>query len=109
MKGTPLVDFLRVGRLRGGRWLRRAISDNDAPPDRKPAEPISRDDLRRAGHFPGNLSRSVPLPIVTTSDIARGSNLSSMKSASGGVAQSVEQRTFNPLVVGSSPTAFTPF
>src|SRR4051812_1248752 len=26
---------------------------------------------------------------------------------SGGVAQSVEQRTFNPLVVGSSPTAFT--
>jgi hypothetical protein len=26
-----------------------------------------------------------------------------------GVAQLVEQRTFNPLVVGSTPTAFTPF
>ena len=26
----------------------------------------------------------------------------------GGVAQSVEHRTFNPWVVGSSPTAFTP-
>src|SRR5207245_1892682 len=29
------------------------------------------------------------------------------KNGFGGVAQLVEQRTFNPLVVGSSPTAFT--
>ena len=55
----------------------------------------------------GNLSQSTPLPIVSTSDFPRGSDERSAQSAFGGVAQSVEQRTFNPLVVGSSPTAFT--
>src|SRR5262245_45035916 len=67
-----------------------------------------------------SLSRHVQLAIVTESPVglwivdgnrwcdtwAEGRWNRPGELGRGGVAQSVEQRTFNPLVVGSSPTAF---